>query len=480
MEKRPFCGRSIISRLCAFLLAMLACGLPAFSGPAPRAMALRTLADKKGANSGQEKLGSIAMDERYDLAVRMAAVNRLTDQALLTAVAITPSAIYSVDFYQHRQLLVLPDGTSVDLSVKAEDRFSCASTFWQCIVDAIRQQDSLVRAAAVEKLPDPALLTKIALTTVWSEVGDVPRKATERLADQSELARIALEAKDEYARNTATRRLGGQDQQSVLVRIALNASEDYAIRDGAIEKLTDQAVLAQIATNVANDRNVRDAAERRLTDEPALEKIAQENDLQNAAGWAYWYGSRRKDAIQRISDQSVLLRIARDQDAGPYFRAVAAASLSDDAPLRALAEDQSLDVKSPIRLMARLKLATLDPRIRARLPQFRAVFKVVLVSQSYYGIPGGHGELVGERIEFSLTHSGDELEKKSWEPKFPGSMPAGSHQVDPIEPSVDITGPIAVVLQNPIFTQDDLVQLATSPLSEVRDAAEIARKTRFP
>ncbi|MGA3371852.1 MAG: hypothetical protein ABSC48_08845 [Terracidiphilus sp.] len=421
--------------------------------------------------ASQADLARIAMDERNDVAIRVAAVNHLKDQALLEQVALSPSKIWTVDYYQNGH----------PSPPRYTDDVKCGPGYWQCIVGQLREQDESVKRAAIARLTDQPLLMKIAMTADDNEVGyAVPYEAVNKLTDQAALANVALKAKSSYARNSAVRRV---TDQAVLARVALNAKEEYPIRDGAIENLIDQAVLAQIAIDPLNNFNVRNEAEKKLTDETAIEKFALEDVPPQGTEGGYfraddgpcgWWS--RRDAIQKVANQEVLLRIAQDTEAEASFRTVAVASLEDSASLKLLAEDETLEINSPIRSIARLKLAITEPRMVARLGKIRASVTVEMITQPYVDNNKlTQSTMAGEIIEVSLVGPTETLVQQSWRTEFPQGVSSLEHR-HLIEANLSIETTLARLFQLPAFTQEDLVELSASAMPEVRNAALASRK----
>ncbi len=215
-----------------------------------------------------------------------------------------------------------------------------------------------VREAAVERLTDQALLAKIAA----GDKGDRARMAAvERVFVQSLLEKIVVQGIDGDVRNFAAKRLTDQVQEA-LVRRAL-AGDISAVR-----QLTDQTLLAQIATQenaedhpppddlpeelwmlMGNEdrairaeglskesteayrraQAIRDAAFERLTDQALLAKIAtQEKPFETC------FYSVVADAVRRLTDQALLAEIAV---AGTTVSMTATTRVTDQALLAKIA-----------------------------------------------------------------------------------------------------------------------------------------------
>ena len=151
-----------------------------------------------------------------DWLVRKAAVEKLTDQAVLAKIAKTDSdwRVRTVAF----EKLTGAIAKLTDQAVLAE----IAKT----------GSESLVRKVAVRKLTAQALLAEIAKTDSES---DVRKEAVEKLTDQAVLAKIA------------------------------KTDSESDVRREAVKNLTDQAVLAEIAkTN--SSHGIRQVAEKKLAE----------------------------------------------------------------------------------------------------------------------------------------------------------------------------------------------------------------------
>jgi uncharacterized protein YgiM (DUF1202 family) len=141
-----------------------------------------------GCEAEQSKLAGRAKiaEEKKAASVRLAAVKKLTDQAVLAKIAVEDMA-------------------------------------------------ADVRLAAVEKLTDQAVLAKIAVEDM---AASVRYAAVEKLTDQALLAEVALIGKDATVGHAAVEKL---TDQALLAKIATE-EKPRSLRRVAVEKLTDQAV----------------------------------------------------------------------------------------------------------------------------------------------------------------------------------------------------------------------------------------------
>jgi len=131
---------------------------------------------------------------------------------------------------------------------------------------AVADVDWNVRATAFHKLTNQAALAKVAIE---GKTG-FPHAAVEKVTDQALLVRVAVEASDSDVRRIAVEKLTDDD---ALVKVAIESEHSNA-GFAAIKKLTNQAALAKVAVE---GRGVRWYAVGKLTDQALLAKIATED-----------------------------------------------------------------------------------------------------------------------------------------------------------------------------------------------------------
>jgi hypothetical protein len=126
-----------------------------------------------------------------------------------------------------------------------------------------------IRAAAVIKITDQAVLEKRAKKYDGSDDYYVCELALKKLTNQAVIAEIAKST------NYATRLMAQTflTDQTVLADVAKN-SEDATVRSWSVVKLDDQTLLTELSQNDGNEY-VRRAAERRLSD---LRKNTEERE----------------------------------------------------------------------------------------------------------------------------------------------------------------------------------------------------------
>jgi hypothetical protein len=269
-----------------------------------RRRAVKTLTDPA-------TLARVAKDETDDQAARLAA-ERISDADLLVDIA-----RHATNEQARAQAVIGITDQSVLAEIAREDR-----------------QES-VRSAAVERLTDQSALAGIAREDAhWS----VRHAALERLTDQSRIGEVALMASDVHVRTSAVGKLNGQDQ--AILNEVLAHAEYPQLRFNAAVKLTDavtaQGVLRQLVATLKG----------RIPDSGlcafAVSKLQDQRDLAAIAGdTAHEEGVRLK-AIEGIHDQSVLVEIVMTDREKSDYRSqkvlmTAVEKLTDQALLARLA-----------------------------------------------------------------------------------------------------------------------------------------------
>jgi hypothetical protein len=275
--------------------------------------------------------------------------------------------------------------------------------------------------------------------------------AIQKLPDQGPLAKVAIEAKDWQLRQVAAARL---TDQALLAKIAVE-SEDANVRNIAVGRLTDQALLTKIAVE-EKDPHLRRAAVTGLTDQAKLAKIAiEDHDLYV-----------RLRAVENLNDQALLAKVA-EKGGDKFVRTMAIAAMDKSNPaLKLLAGDLGTSTSESGASIARIKLAIQEPPIRNRLPRILFVGSVSDISQTYTrsGIPL---EMRGESVSFVLSEGRNKLAEKGWRTDFPGQLAT----VTFLGAKVHGEDLLAELLHHAVFTQDDLTELSSSEIPEVRQAA---------
>ncbi len=282
-----------------------------------------------------EKLVDIAKNTKKNLAVRKAAIEKLTDQTILADIVKNTSSFYSsssdirkaaIEKLTDQTLLadIAKNANSSNIQKAAIEKL----TDQTILADIVENTFSLdVRKAAIEKLTDQTLLADIAKNTkgLWA----VRKAAIEKLTDQTILADIAKNTKEFWAARTAA--IEKLTDQTILADI-VKKTYSSDISKATIEKLTDQTILADIAKN-ANSLNVRKAAIEKLTDQ--TEKLTDQTLLADIAKNTKGLWAVRKAAIEKLTDQTILADIAineKDSD----VREAAVVKLTDKTILKEL------------------------------------------------------------------------------------------------------------------------------------------------
>ncbi len=311
----------------------------------------------------------------------LAAVEKLTDQALLSKVALDAQDLYirkaAAEKLTEETVLikVAMEDTNSYVRIVAVEKLTDQSILAKV---AMTDEDVYVRQAAVSKMTDQAVLSRLAAT---DKNVNVRQTAMERLSNKKVLAKIAMDDKDTKIRMSLINKLEDQElfaklatndqivavrraavekltDQSVLAKIALN-DKDLEMRKAAIERLTNQSVLAKLAMS-DKDAAIRKAAVVKLTDQSALAKIAlNDKDLE-----------MRKAAIERLTNQTVLMEIAgKNPAAAIRLAAITNSNLNNDSfILRRSVEDISAEV----RLAAVNSLRTQQALARAAQTSYEA------------------------------------------------------------------------------------------------------------
>ncbi len=177
---------------------------------------------------------------------------------------------------------------------------------------ALHGQDERTVQCAAEKVTDQNALMEIAL---GASLGDAAVGAASRLSDGSMLTAVALGAKNAMVALAAAKRL---TDQSALARIATEAPLDF-VRLAAVERLTSQEHLLSLVQG-QTEWEIRDAAFQRL-DRNSLNSLAQRlesSDLALAASlrlgsvsWAEVFTNARR-AGGGLSDAIGAAALVRD------------------------------------------------------------------------------------------------------------------------------------------------------------------------
>ena len=317
----------------------------------------------------------------------------------------------------------------------------------------IEDEDPNVRRAAISEISDQALLIRLAI----EDLDLIVRKtAAARLTDQVLLAKLVVESKDWEVREIATKKLL---DQALLMRLAIE-DIDVSVRLAAIEKLIDPTILASIAL-ADNNSGIREAAFQKLA-------LQTELDANRSMIMGANYDSTHSMLAKLGKGVSNLIQCAQS---------VANLSESDSILLQIAHYTNYVNRDARI-CIARVKLASQEPRIKLRLPSLRCIADASLESRSYSDFLGHiRGRKEGESITISLHQGGEILAQGNWKPDFSNNMliSQDSHysEVDLEEVKVEVCCEdiLKKLLHLKVFAQEDLVELLHSKIPEIRVAA---------
>jgi hypothetical protein len=334
---------------------------------------------------------------------------------------------------------------------------------------------------AVKRMTDQALLARIAVENSMTRTSSI---ALSKLTDQALLAKIAVEHKTQSLGSDAVKRM---TDQALLAKIAVEHKE--SLGDDAVSVMTDQVLLAKIALEYPR-WTIGLIALSKLTDQALLAKIVAEYGNSTVYGDIGLTARARlqevtvnghRAAVRELTDQASLAKIAAtdtDRDA----RWAAFWKLTDQALMTTFAGNLAAPTTDAQQSIVRIRLAIQEPRIRSRFPRIQFAPIVGGTANGYY--PGAaslsssrnESERVftarGELVQFKLTQDGKTLAMDQWSTDYPATY-AGTQRGELFWPAL-VHGEqlVAQLLQDAVFTQDDLAELSLSKIPEVRVAAE--------
>jgi hypothetical protein len=232
-------------------------------------------------------------------------------------------------------------------------------------------------------------------------------------------------------------------------------------------QVTDQAVLARAAEKDLATLRIYSA--RRVADQVLLTKFSGDKNP-----------DVRNSAAMLLTNQAVLAKIAvEDQD--PRVRAAAVEKVTDPTLLAKLKDvafsadipgytgDMSVAALNTVQSVARMRLALQDPTVSLRIPKAEFDIECASTSQAYGPQPGLPSHYVaGEYIRFTVTQASRILAEDNWSTEFPHSV---SDSTDFIPAWVDVVRMSTHLFGQPQFTQEDILKLAQSPITEVHKGA---------
>jgi hypothetical protein len=420
--------------------------------------AVRSAAVKK--LTDQAALAKIAEKEEVSF-VRGAAVEKLTDQALLAKIAEKKE-----DRFVRAKAIAAMDGSNPALerlAAKAGDLNQDLISSIARIKLAIQEQRIrnrlprivfAVRVSAVTQAYTMAYLYGESVSFVLSQDGATLAEkhwstVFPEFVNKLEFLSAAVEGGDLLAELLHRAEFEQEDLAE------LSSSEIPEVCHGAVANLTDQAALARVAIENIGQR-FRFAALRKLTDQAALTKVAVES--KDAAV--------RSAAVEKLTDQAFLATIA-EKGSDRFVRSKAIAAMDGANPaMKRLAGYLGALTSDALESIARIKLAIQEPRIRNRLPRI-AFASVVSGDDARYQKSAGVVYMPGERVSFVLSRAGETLAENHWSTDFPKQTPELAFTAA----SVHGEDLLARLLHGAVFRQDDLSELSSSEIPELRQAA---------
>ena len=170
----------------------------------------------------------------------------------------------------------------------------------------------------INKTKDQEVLKIIAKTNPNSKVRIA---AINRITDQDYLKKIVETIGYDYVKYTAVNRITDQDYLKKIV-LTRHSEDDRELRDGALERITDQKILLEIIKEGGVFYNRRRAV-KKITDQDYLKKIVENVDND----------SLRDDAVRKITDQDYLKKIVLTKKNSSNFREAALNNLEDQKTL---------------------------------------------------------------------------------------------------------------------------------------------------
>lgn len=324
--------RIALTTLAAALLFCLLAGCA--KTPEDHARIAKTHRDSEKRNAAVQALDSQTLladvaSNADDRNTRLAAVAKITDEQLLAQIA--------------RKITI---DTEMISRVMAKIRTPAL------LSDLAKNATSPdVRIAAAGPDDQPALVEIVKKKSLGKTIR---QRALAKLTDQTLLAELSRPSADIDTRKAAISRL--TDQQTLLDLI--KNDPDIKIREHAVKHLTDQKTLLEIAlaNPIEEDghsiNGMAAAAMETITDQTMLVEIAEKVPFPPVA----W------DAIRRVTDEQLLISLAKDKNRDYDIRRIATEKLTNQKILSDLAQN---DTNSDIRAAATANLD--DPKLLASI-----------------------------------------------------------------------------------------------------------------
>ena len=294
-----------------------------------QAAATATFASSANRLTEQAILSQVALNDS-DERVRLSAVERVTDQKILRQVALNDSKpkvrLNAVSRLADQEILsqIAVSDSDVEVRKSAVGNITDQHQLAKIVVHA--SACIATRKVAISRLNDQELLGRVMQHSVYP---DVRKSCTFRVQDQAILSQVALNDSDNDVRRAAVYRV---TDQAVLRQVVLNDS-DNDVRRAAVGRVTGQDILSQVALN-DSDGIVRWYVVGRVTDQDILSQVAL-NDS---------YPDVRRYVVGRVTDQAILSQVVLN-DSNNYVRRAAVGRVTDHAVLRQVAlsdDDQNV------------------------------------------------------------------------------------------------------------------------------------------
>jgi hypothetical protein len=269
----------------------------------------------------QADFAEIALNAHMPASFGMKAVRQLTDQDLLTTVLcgcfnkMVSDEAFDRLVGQKNLVRVAVEGKVFDTRKKAVEKLSDQALLFEVATKAgencVGGDGAFLRMAAVEKLTNPIALAKVAMNDLDSKVH---MAAAKKLNDKT----VLIEADNDALRVLAVE---GLTDETLLKEIALKDSS-YLVQDAAKKRLkpfeekrlagaTDEKEYSELATT-AFDPEIRLAAVKQVTDQSVLfDIVVEKNDEWLGSSEGKLFAQIRKEALERLNDEEILLKVAQ-------------------------------------------------------------------------------------------------------------------------------------------------------------------------
>lgn len=280
----------------------------------------------------QYDLIRIAEHPNWNVYSRIAAINKITDDKVLAEIAkeadnnkVRKSAINKIS-----DQLILKELANYDKNSYIREESVKMITDQNILIELIKDAEfTNTKETALSKIEDHNVLVDIAKNykdiqirraAIWKITDQnvlislakndtnnyIRRTAVKKISDQNILADIAMQDNDSEVQHNAI--LGINDQ--LILKEIINKVKNYAFKDAIIEtavhQITDQNVLLELAKNDDEDFTARRAAVEKITDQNILIDMAKKNDFLS------------KEAVKKITDQKILAEIVRNNPFACY------------------------------------------------------------------------------------------------------------------------------------------------------------------